>query len=123
MFFVLLLFFTKDLLIGKEFGKPFVVMKSGIRTHISANIGKQCQIICFSENGTRMTAMESKMADTIVYIIREQNEMKLSIKKALTRKGTDTFQIVIGMEALGRLICTVATSSGHLWVSQECNAK
>lgn len=45
--FCLLLFFTKGLLIGKEFGKPFVLMKGEIRTHISANIGKQCHILCF----------------------------------------------------------------------------
>lgn len=82
MFFVLLLFFTKDLLIGKEFGKPFVLMeKWETDAHICKYRKTVSNYLFFSENGTRMTAVESKMADTNVYIIREQNEMKFSIKK------------------------------------------
>lgn len=63
------------------------------------------------------------MADTNICDAGEQNEMALSIKKIdihqdyvafNKKKGTDTFRIVIDVEALGRVMCTVATSSGRL---------
>lgn len=80
-FFILLLFFTKDLLIGKEFGKPFVLLNGGIRTHISANIGKQCQIISFAGERNANDSDGKLNGRRNVYIIREQNVMELSIKK------------------------------------------
>lgn len=97
-------------------GKPFVLMKGRIQKRISADIEKTASNrLC-----RRGTGRGQKQNGRHWYM--RTNEMALGIKKIHIcwdcvafdkKKGTDTFQIVIGVEALGREMWSVATSSGR----------